>query len=77
VPALEEDLIVDDDLKRHIDIVGEGLRRDIAHVIEGLTANNERIDRLIVEMKQDFAEVRSMLRSSHAEFDRRLRVLEG
>jgi hypothetical protein len=66
---------MDDDLKqlientaaetrRHFDIVAEGLRQDDRLALEGVTANGERLDRLAVEMKQEFAEVRSMIRFS-------------
>jgi hypothetical protein len=78
---------MDDDLKQlientaaetrlHFDIVAEGLRQDVRLALEGVTANGERLDRLAVEMKQEFAEVRSMIRFSYAELDRRLRTLE-
>lgn len=71
--SLEQDLLMDDDLKqlienaaaetrRHFDIVAEGLRQDVRLALEGVTANGERLDRLAVEMKQEFAEVRSMVR---------------
>ena len=78
---------MDDDLKRliettatetrrHFDIVAEGLRHDVQLAFEGVSANGERLDQLAVEMKQEFAEVRSMIRFSYSELDRRLRTLE-
>lgn len=47
--------------RRHFDIVGEGLRQDVRLALEGVTANGERLDRLAIEMKQEFAELRSMI----------------
>lgn len=65
---------MDDDLKRllegtaaetrHFHIIAEGLRKDLRLAFDGGIANGERIDALRVELKQEFAEVRSMIRFS-------------
>ena len=62
--------------RRHFDVVGEDLRREIGIVAEGVGANTERIERLSLDMKEEFADVRSMIKFSHAELDRRVRSLE-
>ena len=61
---------------RHFDVVAEGLQQKIQLLAEGITANTQRIERLSGEMKEEFAEVRSTIRLSHTELERRLRTLE-
>jgi len=65
------------DTRRHFDIVAEGLRQHSSLALEGVTANGQRLDRMAVEMKQEFAEVRSMIRFSFAELERRVALLEN
>jgi len=45
-----------DEIKRHFNVVAEGLRSDIRLVIEGLAANTDRLDR--VEDRLDRVDVR-------------------
>ena len=44
-----------DEVKRHFNVVAEGLRSDIRLVIEGLAANTDRLER--VEVRLDRVEV--------------------
>ena len=44
------------DIKRHFNAVAEGLRADIRLVIEGVTANTDRLER--VETRLDRVEIR-------------------
>lgn len=78
---------MDDDLKkwiestaeetrRHFDVVAERLESKIDTIAEGVMTANERIDRLDGEMHDEFDDVRSMIKFSHHELDRRLRTLE-
>lgn len=67
---------IGEETRRHFDVVAEGLRRDVQLALEGVTANGERLDRFAADMKLEFAEVRSMIRFSHSELDRRLHALE-
>ena len=78
---------MDDDLKkliestaaetrRHFDVVAERLSSKIDVVADGVITCNQRIDRLDGSMKEEFAEVRSMIKFSHHDLDRRLRMLE-
>jgi len=62
--------------RRHFDVVAEQLESKIDTVAEGVVGCNERIERLETTMKEEFAEVRSMIKFSHQELDRRLRTLE-
>jgi hypothetical protein len=43
-----------EEIKRHFDIVAEGLRSEIRAVAEGVAATNERFDRLEGRMEQEF-----------------------
>jgi chromosome segregation ATPase len=52
-----------EEIKRHFDVVAEGLRSDIRLVLEGVAANTERIERVEkrldrVEFRLDRVEVR-------------------
>jgi hypothetical protein len=52
-----------EEIKRHFNVVAQGLRSDIRLVIEGLAANTDRLDRVDVrldrvEMRLDRVEVR-------------------
>jgi hypothetical protein len=66
--------------RRHFDVVAEGLRGDIRQVAEGVVNLNEKLDRemtaLRQEMRTEFGEVKSMLKFSYTELDRRIRSLE-
>ena len=48
--------------RRHFDIVAETLRQDVRLAFEAVNANSERLDRMSVERKQEFAEIGSMIR---------------
>lgn len=76
--------------RQHFDVVAEGLRKEVQLVAEGVISNGERIDRMDSRidrldermqrledgMHREFEEVRSMIRLSYTELDRRLRTLE-
>jgi galactokinase len=62
--------------RRHFDVVAESLRTDISKVAEGVLATNERLDRHAEEMRKEFVEVRSMIKFSYSELDRRVSHLE-
>jgi len=80
-----------DDIKRHFDIVAEGLRDEIRLVADGVALNSERLDRVEgrldridgeltsfrAEVRHEFAEVRSAIKLSYAELDGRLTKLEA
>lgn len=51
-----------EEIKRHFDVVAEGLRSGIRTVAEGVAATNERFDRLEGRMEQEFTEVKAMTR---------------
>src|SRR5438067_12524325 len=63
--------------RRHFDVVAESLRSEVRLVAERVSALGERFERFRLEVKEEFAEVRAMIRLSYAELDRRLRALES
>ena len=62
--------------RRHFDTVAEQLASKIETVAEGVLSTNERLDRFQTKMHEEFDDVRSMIRFSHHELDRRMRLLE-
>jgi hypothetical protein len=64
------------DVKRHSDVIAEALRSDIRTVAEGFVATNERLDRLEVRISEGFEELKSTIRLSYVDLDRRVVVLE-
>jgi hypothetical protein len=64
------------DVKRHSDVIAEALRSDIRTVAEGFVATNERLDRLEVRISEGFGELKSTIRLSYVDLDRREAVLE-
>jgi hypothetical protein len=66
-----------EEIRRHFDVVVEGLRDHVRLAIDAAVASGDKVDRLAGTMREEFAEVRSMIRFSYAELDRRLRALEG
>ena len=66
-----------DDLHRHFDVVAENLVGQIQQVAEGVVLANERLDRFEQRTTAEFGEVKSMIRLSYAELERRLGTLES
>ena len=66
-----------DEIKRHFNVVAEGLRSEIRTVAEGLSATNEKIDRLESRVFEELSEIKAMIRLSFGELDRRMRSLES
>ena len=68
------------DVKRHFDVVGEGLRSDIRLVAEGVAGLDERFtlefEKVREEIGEQIGEVKSMLRVSYGDLDRRVQALE-
>jgi hypothetical protein len=64
------------DVKRHSDVIAEALRGDIRTVAEGFVATNERLDQLEVRISEGFEEMKSTIRLSYVDLDRRVAVLE-
>lgn len=69
--------------RRHFEVVAERLESKIDIVSEGVLSANEQImrletkvDGLATDLANEFDDVRSMIKFSHHELDRRLRTLE-
>ena len=69
-----------DDLKRHFDVVGESLRSDIRLVAEGVAGLDGKFTPEFVtvreEIREQTGEVKSLLRVSYGDLDRRVQALE-
>ena len=66
-----------EEIKRHFGVVAEGLRSEIRAVAEGLEATNDRIERAETRVLYELGEMKSMMRLSFGEIDRRITGLEG
>jgi hypothetical protein len=69
-----------DDLKRHFDVTGESLRSDIRLVAEGVAGLDEKFTQEFVtvreEIREQIGEVKSLIRVSYGDLDRRVQTLE-
>jgi len=68
--------VVAEETRRHFGVVAEDLRHHIQLTMEGVIANREAIKQLAVRMNEEFVELRSMIRISYAQLDRRVHTLE-
>jgi hypothetical protein len=69
------------EIKRHFNVVAEGLEKKIQLVAEGVALLDEKVDRRITaleeKMERGFDEVKAMIKFSYAELDRRVTSLEA
>jgi predicted secreted Zn-dependent protease len=72
--------VVTADIKRHADVVAEGLRSEIRTVAEGVAGMDEKFtlefERVREDMREQIGEVKSLLRVSYGDLDRRVQSLE-
>jgi len=66
-----------EEIKRHFDVVVEGLRDEIKLVGEGHDIIRKEIQTLREEVKEEFKEVKSAIKFSYADLDRRITFLEN
>ena len=66
-----------EEIKRHFDVVVEGLRDEIKLVAEGHDIIRKEIQTLREEVKEEFKEVKSAIKFSYADLDRRITFLEN
>ena len=68
------------DVKRHSDVVAESLHGEIRLVAEGVAGLDEKFTREFVtvreETREQIGEVKSLLRASYGDLDRRVQALE-
>ncbi len=65
-----------EDTRRHLGILIENLDTKIQMVSEGVINVDRKIDRVREELKTEIGEVKSLLRVSYTNLDRRVRRLE-
>ena len=63
-----------EEIKRHFDVVVEGLRDEIKLVGEGHDIIRKEIQTLREEVKEEFKEVKSAIKFSYADLDRRITI---
>jgi len=66
-----------EEIKRYFGVVAEGLRSDIRQVTEGVANVDEKLERFRQEVQEEFKEVKSMIKFSYAELDRRINTVES
>jgi hypothetical protein len=66
-----------EDIKRHFSVVTESLRSDIRTIAEGLVGFQDSVSAEFKGVREEFNEVKSMIRLSFGELDRRMRTLEN
>lgn len=69
------------EIKRHFNVVAEGLGKKIQLVAESVALLDEKVDRRITaleeKMERGFDEIKAMIKFSYAELDRRVSSLEA
>ncbi len=58
-----------EETKRHFGVIAEGLRNDVRQVAEGHEVVRQEIQVFRNEAKEEFKEVKSMIKFSYAELD--------
>jgi len=65
-----------EEIKRHFNVVAEGLRSEIRTVAEAVEATNQRLDRFEAKVAEELTEIKAMIRLSFGQLDQRIRTLE-
>jgi hypothetical protein len=66
-----------DEIKRHFNVVAEGLRSEIRLVAEGLQGFREEVAAEFRSVRNEISEVKSLVWLPHGALDRRIRSLES
>ncbi|WP_447968206.1 hypothetical protein [Nitrospira sp. M1] len=66
-----------EDIKRYFGVVAEGLRHDIQQVAEGHEIVLTHVKEFRKEVREEFREVRAVIKFSFAELDQRIGTLEN
>jgi len=64
------------DVKRHSDVIAESLRGEIRLVAEGVTGLDEKFTLEFRNVREEIGEVKSLVRLSYGDLDRRVQSLE-
>jgi len=65
-----------DEIKRHFGVVAEALRSDIRQIAEGHSGIRREIQGLREELRDEFKEMRALMRLSFSQLDQRIHTLE-
>ncbi len=65
-----------DEIKRHFNVVAEGLRSEIRVVAEAVQGLREETTREFKAVREEIAETQAMIRLSFGQLDQRIRTLE-
>lgn len=66
-----------EEIKRHFGVVAEALRSDIRQIAEGHAVIRHELQEMRNEFRDEFKEVRALLRLSFSQLDERFRALEA
>lgn len=65
-----------EEIKRHFGVVAEALRSDIRQIAEGHSGIRHELQEIRDEFRDEFKEMRALLRLSFSQLDQRIRTLE-
>lgn len=65
-----------EEIKRHFGVVAESLRSDIRQIAEGHVTIRHELQDLRGEFRDEFKEMRALMRLSFSQLDQRIRTLE-
>lgn len=65
-----------EEIKRHFSVVAEGLKHDLQHVAEGHQVIMNHVQRFREEVREEFKEVKTLMKFSFSELDHRIQSLE-
>ncbi len=65
-----------EEIKRHFGVVTEALRSDIRQIAEGHSSFGHELQQMRDEVREEFKEMRALLRLSFSQLDQRIRTLE-
>jgi len=66
-----------EEIKRHFGVIAEALRSDVRQVAEGHAVIRRELQEFRGEVRDEFREVRALLRLSFAQLDQRISRLES
>lgn len=66
-----------EEIKRHFGVVAEALRSDPRQVAEGHSVIRHELQELRTEFRDEFKEMRALMRLSFSQLDQRIRSLEA
>ena len=66
-----------EEIKRHFGVIAEALRSDVRQVAEGHAVIRHEIQAFRAQVRDEFREVRALLRLSFAQLDQRISRLES